>query len=138
MEMERVIKRYSNRKLYDPLHSRYVSLEEVAGLIRQGETVRVTDKDEQEDLTAPVLAQIIAEQGRSMPNIPTSILQEMIRWNDRAVDKGLDKISSALQKMGMFPDERKTTGLQESCKNLNEHVDRLEKIVEQLEGKIDE
>lgn len=135
--MERVIKRYSNRKLYDPLQSRYISLEEVAGLIRQGETVRITDKDEKEDWTAPVLAQIIADQGRSMPNMPTSILQEMIRWNDRAVDKGLDKISSALQKMGMFPDEQNTSGLEETCKNLYEHVNRLEKIVDQLENKIE-
>jgi polyhydroxyalkanoate synthesis repressor PhaR len=59
-----VVKRYPNRKLYDTAAKRYVSLDILAELIRQGEDVQVVDHATGDDLTVLVLAQIIAEQER--------------------------------------------------------------------------
>jgi polyhydroxyalkanoate synthesis repressor PhaR len=59
-----VVKRYPNRKLYDTSAKRYVSLDILAGLIRQGEDIQVVDHATGDDLTLVILAQIIAEQER--------------------------------------------------------------------------
>ena len=59
MAAKRVVKRYTNRKLYDKQESRYVTLEEIARLVREGEDVGVIDNETEEDLTAVTFAQII-------------------------------------------------------------------------------
>jgi polyhydroxyalkanoate synthesis repressor PhaR len=59
-----VVKRYPNRKLYNTAAKRYVSLDILADLIRQGEDVQVVDNVSGDDVTVLVLAQIIAEQER--------------------------------------------------------------------------
>lgn len=58
----RVIKRYSNRKLYDTQRSRYVTLDQIAEMIRDGEDVKIVDNNSKEDLTSITLAQIIFEE----------------------------------------------------------------------------
>src|SRR6267143_1577933 len=63
--MSYVIKRYSNRKLYDTQESRYVTLEELEELIRAGKEISVVDVSIDEDLTSVTLAQIILENERS-------------------------------------------------------------------------
>ncbi|PKO20881.1 MAG: pesticidal protein Cry15Aa [Chloroflexi bacterium HGW-Chloroflexi-1] len=74
------IKRYSNRKLYDTEARRYVSLESLAGLIRGGADVRVTDHETGEDLTAVILTQIILEQERKRAGfLPHAVLTGLIR-----------------------------------------------------------
>ena len=59
--MIRLIKRYGggSRKLYDSEESRYVSLEEIANWIREGQELRIEDSKTGEDVTAPTLAQVI-------------------------------------------------------------------------------
>ena len=61
----RVIKRYANRKLYDTRDSKYVTLDRIAELVRNGEDVRVFDNKSQKDLTKVTLAQIIYEEQKS-------------------------------------------------------------------------
>ncbi len=61
----RVVKRYANRKLYDTRDSRYVTLQQIGDLIRQGEDVRIIDNTTKEDLTHVTLAQIIYEQEKN-------------------------------------------------------------------------
>ena len=58
----RVIKRYANRKLYDTQHSRYVTLEQISDMIREGDDVQIIDNKTKEDLTSVTLAQIIFEE----------------------------------------------------------------------------
>ena len=58
----RVIKRYSNRKLYDTKDSRYVTLLQIAEMVRGGEEVQIIDNNTKEDLTEVTLAQIIYEE----------------------------------------------------------------------------
>lgn len=57
----RVVKRYSNRKLYDTVESRYVTLPQIA-VVRQGQEVRIIDNATKEDLTRMTLAQILYEE----------------------------------------------------------------------------
>jgi len=63
----RLIKRYSNRKLYDTQEKRYVSLGDVAALIRAGEEVQILDHQNSEDLTATTLARILQREERTLP-----------------------------------------------------------------------
>jgi polyhydroxyalkanoate synthesis repressor PhaR len=75
----RVIKRYSNRKLYDTHESRYVTLDQLAELVRQGEEIRVVDNTTERDLTSATLAQIIFEQEKRSPKLPVEGLRQIIR-----------------------------------------------------------
>lgn len=61
----RVIKRYANRKLYDTRESRYVTLQQIAKLVREGEDVAIIDNNTKEDLTSVTLAQIIYEEEKT-------------------------------------------------------------------------
>ena len=63
--MARRIKRYDNRKLYDTETSEYVSLSDIADLVRGGETVEVVDNVTGPDITDQTLTQIILEEGKS-------------------------------------------------------------------------
>jgi polyhydroxyalkanoate synthesis repressor PhaR len=58
----KVIKRYTNRKLYDTVESRYVTLDEIAEMVKAGAEVKVIDNRTKEDLTSVTLAQIIFEE----------------------------------------------------------------------------
>ena len=85
--MAYVIKRYANRKLYDVQESRYVTLEELEGLIRAGKEISVVDANSGADLTSVTLAQIILENERSRrAALPTAFLHQLIKhgetWQD--------------------------------------------------------
>jgi polyhydroxyalkanoate synthesis repressor PhaR len=78
--MAYVIKRYSNRKLYDTQESRYVTLEELEELIRAGKEIAVVDVSTGEDLTSVTLAQIILENERAhRATLPTAFLHQLIK-----------------------------------------------------------
>ena len=64
-ETARIVKRYANRKLYDTHESRYVTLQQIAELVRRGEDVRIIDNKSKEDLTDVTLAQIIYEEQKN-------------------------------------------------------------------------
>jgi polyhydroxyalkanoate synthesis repressor PhaR len=82
-----VIKRYSNRKLYDTQESRYVTLEEIEEMIRAGREISVVDATSGEDLTSVTLTQIILENERNRrANLPSAFLHQLIKhgeaWQD--------------------------------------------------------
>jgi polyhydroxyalkanoate synthesis repressor PhaR len=75
----RIIKRYSNRKLYDTKDSRYVTLLQIAGMVRAGEEVQIIDNNTKDDLTEITLAQIIYEEQKSHSrNVPLQTLKDLI------------------------------------------------------------
>src|SRR6202451_1315656 len=75
----RIIKRYSNRKLYDTQGSRYVTLLQIAEMVRAGEEVQIIDNNTKGDLTEVTLAQIIYEEQKSHSrNVPLQTLMELI------------------------------------------------------------
>ena len=75
----KIIKRYTNRKLYDTVESRYVTLDEIAEMIRSGEEVRVIDNRTKEDLTSVTFAQIIFEQEKKQTRMPLGLLRDIVR-----------------------------------------------------------
>ncbi len=76
----RIIKRYSNRKLYDTQGSTYVTLLQIAQMIRDGEEVQIIDNATKEDKTDVTLALIISEELRTKPRaVPLSTLKALIR-----------------------------------------------------------
>jgi polyhydroxyalkanoate synthesis repressor PhaR len=75
----KVIKRYTNRKLYDTVESRYVTLDEIAAMIKDGVEVQIVDNRTKEDLTSVTLAQIIFEEEKKRNRMPLTVLREIIR-----------------------------------------------------------
>ncbi len=73
-----LIKKYANRKLYDTQTSRYITLEGIADLVRDGHEIKVVDRDTSQDLTQVILSQIV--------------LSEEKRGPARLVDAGADAI----------------------------------------------
>lgn len=77
-----VIKKYANRRLYHTGTSSYVTLEDLAGLVRGGEDFVVYDAKSGDDITRSVLAQIIfdeeAKEGQNL--LPTTFLRQLIRF----------------------------------------------------------
>lgn len=75
-----VIKRYSNRKLYDTDSKRYVTLEDLAEFIRRGEDVRVVDHVSGDDLTSMTLLQVVFEEEKKISGLlPSVLLARLIR-----------------------------------------------------------
>jgi polyhydroxyalkanoate synthesis repressor PhaR len=76
----RVIKRYANRKLYDTQRSRYVTLEQIADMIRSGDDVKIVDNNSKADLTSVTLAQIIFEEEKNKKSfLPLGALRNIIQ-----------------------------------------------------------
>jgi polyhydroxyalkanoate synthesis repressor PhaR len=75
----KVIKRYTNRKLYDTVESRYVTLDEIGAMIKDGVEVQIVDNRTKEDLTSVTLAQIIFEEEKKRNRMPLTVLREIIR-----------------------------------------------------------
>lgn len=75
-----IIKRYPNRKLYDTTAKKYITLDGIAKMIREGEEVTVIDHNSDEDLTAVTLTQIIFEQEKKKSGfLPTSVLTSLVQ-----------------------------------------------------------
>src|ERR1700722_16767433 len=81
MPQERLIRKYSNRRLYDTAGSRHVTLDDLRQLIVSGEKIKVIDDKSGEDLTRSVLLQIISEQEQSgSPVLGAELLEMIIRF----------------------------------------------------------
>ena len=75
-----VIKRYPNRKLYNTETKRYITLDGIAGLIRDGDEVQIIDHVSDEDLTTLTLTQIIFEQEKKRGGfLPQAVLRDLIQ-----------------------------------------------------------
>jgi polyhydroxyalkanoate synthesis repressor PhaR len=80
MAEARIIKRYANRKLYDTQHSRYVTLEQISEMIRNGDDVKIVDNKTKEDLTSVTLAQIIFEEEKKQRSfLPLGAMRNIIQ-----------------------------------------------------------
>ena len=76
-----VIKKYANRRLYHTGTSTYVTLDDLARMVKAGEEFVVTDAKTGEDITRAVLGQIIFEQeGRGQHLLPIAFLRQLIRF----------------------------------------------------------
>jgi len=95
----KIVKRYQNRKLYDTQQSCYVTLDDIAKMVRSNEHVVVIDNKSKNDITAATLTQIIFEaEKKSAQYAPLGTLREIIQHKNSS-------ISAFLAKLGAFPME---------------------------------
>ena len=149
----KVIKRYTNRKLYDTVESRYVTLDEIAQMIKGGAEVKVLDNRTKEDLTSVTLAQIIFEEEKKRSQMPLGVLREIIRHGGEAVavfyqDKVGNKLNERLEEMKNRTDalreniEQKVRGLlrgsDEKGSPVKEVIAAGQTAVEELRAKVDQ
>jgi polyhydroxyalkanoate synthesis repressor PhaR len=84
-ERKAIIKKYENRRLYDTSASRYVNLEDVARMVREGVEVQVLDARTGEDLTRFILTQVIMEDAKGRESgLPLELLRKLIMASDHA------------------------------------------------------
>jgi len=101
-----VIKRYPNRKLYDTEAKKYITLNGIAKLIRQGIEVQVVDHATHEDLTAVTLTQIIFEQEKSRGGfLPKSVLTGLVQAGGETISSLRHSLTSPLGLWHQVDDE---------------------------------
>ncbi len=82
---EVLIRKYSDRRLYDPGASRYVKLADIARMVRDGIDVRVVDGRSGKDITRSIFTQIIVENAREREiALPIQLLTQLVRSSDKA------------------------------------------------------
>lgn len=134
MKPTRLIKRYHNRKLYDTLSSTYVTLEDIAFLIKRGDEVQIIDNSSKADITGQTLAQIIFEEEKKKSSqLPLETLRGLIRSGGEAVKGFLqnelthvksfveEKVKPTLENVQNIP------AVQHELKQLKDRLDALEK-----------
>ena len=151
---EYIIKKYSNRKLYDTKEKRYVNLSEVSRLIREGVDLKVMDNKTKEDITSLVLAQIIVEQEKTkkimLPSIfsPLKLLkkggEEMLNLSKKMLLAGIGTLSLTKEKANKIADDlikRGELSQSESKEFVVDLLDKAEKekdrLIEKIKPEID-
>ena len=109
-----LIKKYANRKLYDTRTSRYVTLDEIAELVRGGHDITVVDRDNGHDLTQVILSQIVLTEERRGPK--------------RLMDAGADALDRGQALLGYV---RKTLVPGELVNEVGRQRGNLESIVDE-------
>ena len=156
---ETVIKRYQNRKLYDTAASRYVTLEDIAQMVKRGEEVRIVDNRSKKDLTAVTLAQILYEEEKSERSLlPLSQLKSIIAnraeplvqavtKGKQAIEKGVESVQEKAGEFGRNIEELQSRlegrmgAIKESvnaARDLKNEISRLEEKLKKLESRVKE
>ncbi len=138
-----LIKKYANRKLYDTRASRYITLDEIAQLVRDGSEIKVVDRDNGSDLTQVTLSQIVLSEEKRGParivdaggemlhdrgqalldyvrktlNVPADLRTQVGRRREGLETMADDAIERALQRL-RIPTRR-------DIDRINERLDRL-------------
>ena len=151
---EYIIKKYSNRKLYDTKEKKYVNLSEVSRLIREGVDLKVVDNKTKEDITSLVLAQIIVEQEKTkkimLPSIlsPLKLLkkggEDMLNLSKKMLLAGIGTLSLTKEKANKIADDlikRGELSQSESKEFVIDIMDKAEKekdrLIEKIKPEID-
>ncbi len=93
----RIIKRYANRKLYDTETKQYITLDEIADLVRAGVDLQVIDNTTGDDLTALTLSQIILEQEKKQRNfLPSSVLSALVGAGGKSISSLREQLEAPL------------------------------------------
>lgn len=152
MAGSRTVKRYANRKLYDTTDKRYVTLDQIAILIREGEEIKVIDNESGEDLTSVTLSQILVEQEKKHEGgLPKSFLNELVKSSSTLFDylrKTLSSWISAAQiseeaierhiddlvKKGQLTLDEGRKLKRDIVDRTREYLDRIDKTIENRVG----
>lgn len=135
--MIRIIKRYESRKLYDTEESRYISLEDIARWVRDGQEVQVVDNATSDDVTPQILTQIILEEGkRGTSFLPSELLHELIRAGEKAVQTGVGRVQGGVDRLLQVSIDRlaPVRRAREEMTHLRQRLTELEKTLSTLEN----
>jgi polyhydroxyalkanoate synthesis repressor PhaR len=113
-----LIKKYANRKLYDTRTSRYITLEGISELVRDGHDIRVVDRNNGRDLTQVTLSQIVLSQEKRSPgeviqeggqtlldyvrktlNVPSDLRHQMEKGRENLEERADETIERALKRL---------------------------------------
>ncbi|MHC4392996.1 MAG: polyhydroxyalkanoate synthesis regulator DNA-binding domain-containing protein [Planctomycetota bacterium] len=145
----RLIKRYANRKLYDTHDKRYVTLEQIAQLVRDGEEIKVIDNESTKDLTSVTLSQILVEQERKREGgLPKNFLTELVKSSSTLFDYLRKTLTSWLQAVHLSEAEidsqmqelvqKGHVSVDEAKKLKKDIVDRTRAYMSRVDSTIDE
>ncbi|HEY3818128.1 MAG TPA: polyhydroxyalkanoate synthesis regulator DNA-binding domain-containing protein [Polyangiaceae bacterium] len=139
----RIIKRYSNRKLYDTKDSRYVTLLQIAEMVRAAEEVQIIDNNTKDDLTEITLAQIIYEEQKAHSrNVPLQTLKELIHARTEKVLADLREGPIGRLIPGTKPGEEKVEVVAKDSKDAKDVkptlVDQAKEKLEEMQHNLDE
>lgn len=139
MSQPKVIKRYPNRKLYDTSKSCYITLEDLAKMIRRGDDIVVIDNKTQLDITSSTLTQIIFEtEKRTNRVLPIATLRDIIKVSGGSISDFFQKrVSTGREQIALVKGKiqkriDKVTGLS----GVSKEIERLEIKVRQLQKKL--
>jgi polyhydroxyalkanoate synthesis repressor PhaR len=85
VDQKRIIKRYSNRKLYDTQESRYITIAQIGEFVKRGEEVCVIDNASKDDLTEVILAQVLVEEQKGKKSVPIQALRDLLHERTEGV-----------------------------------------------------
>lgn len=99
-----LLKKYTNRRLYDTEKSTYVTLDYVTDMIRQGRPIMVTDAKTGEDVTSAILTQIVLEEARKKKYLlPPPLLYLIIQYGENVLTDFFEKyLEQAIRNYLMF------------------------------------
>jgi len=134
--MARRIKRYESRKRYDTQESRYVSLEEIAAWIRDGEEIEVIDNASSEVVTENTLTQIIVEErknGRSL--LSAELLHNLVRAGGERISSGVTQVQKGLNRLVQASFDRlgPVKEARQEMEELRTRLEELESTLSKLE-----
>jgi polyhydroxyalkanoate synthesis repressor PhaR len=88
MPLKVILKKYANRRLYDTEKRAFVSLSQVAAMVKQGRELEITDEKTGEDVTAFILTQIVFEEAKKKTMLlPVSLLYLLIRTGNNVLSE---------------------------------------------------
>lgn len=134
---ETIIKRYQNRKLYDTAASRYVTLEDIAQMVKRGEEVRILDNRTKKDLTAVTLAQILYEEEKSERSLlPLATLKKIVQNRGEVLIEAVAKGRAAIEKGLTGVTESVTEKAAEVGSNISDIQAKLETRMNSLKDSV--
>jgi polyhydroxyalkanoate synthesis repressor PhaR len=140
-----LIKKYANRKLYDTRTSRYITLEEISELVRDGHEIRVVDRNNGQDLTQLTLSQIVLSREKRSPgeaiqeggqtlldyvrktlNVPSDLRHQMEKGRENLEERADETIERALKRL-RIPTHT-------DIDRINARLDRISAQLKKLDG----
>jgi polyhydroxyalkanoate synthesis repressor PhaR len=97
--VNRIIKRYTSRKLYDIDECRYVSLDEIADWVRTGDHIQVLDIRTGEDATVSTLTHVIMQGDKRGSCLPAEFLHALIRCGDQTVSSAVGSVQAGVGRL---------------------------------------
>jgi len=129
--MSITIKRYPNRKLYSTESKQYITLEEIATLIRNDVEVSVIDAETGDNITAYILAHVImGEEKRKTGSIPLRLFTTLIRGHEDNLDSRVHNLQNTVD--GLIYRKIRELPTRGDILKLSKQVEELSRLVEIL------